>query len=111
MKGNITIDDFAKLDIRVGKIVTAEKIEGSEKLLRLEVDFGEELGQRQIISGIARFYKHEELVNTNRIFIINLEPRSMMGLESQGMILAAGNEDGISTLIPDKEMSQGTEVK
>lgn len=110
IKPTISIADFAKLDIRVGKIKTAEKVDGSEKLLRLEVDFGGEIGQRQVLSGIAQFYTSEVLTGTQRIFIINLEPRQVMGLESQGMILAASDEKSISTLVPDRNLSIGSQV-
>lgn len=90
MKSTIVYDDFAKLDLRVGTVTNCEKKEGSEKLLRLTVDFGEE-GQRNILSGIAKWYTPDDLINKQFIFVINLTPRKMMGEESQGMILAAGN--------------------
>lgn len=109
MKEIVNIDDFGKLELRVGTIKSAEKVDGSEKLLRLEVDFGE-IGLRQILSGIAKHYSPEDLVDSQRVFIVNLEPRKMMGLESQGMILAAGDEDTISTLIPDKDVNPGSEI-
>ncbi|OHA97831.1 MAG: hypothetical protein A3E02_02345 [Candidatus Zambryskibacteria bacterium RIFCSPHIGHO2_12_FULL_38_34] len=83
----ITIDDFKKVEIRAGKIVSAEPIEGSEKLLKLSVDFGEE-DIRQVISGIAKFVSVKELVGVICTFVTNLEPRKIMGLESQAMIMA-----------------------
>ena len=88
MKPLITFDDFSKLDLRVGKVIHCEKKEGSEKLLRLKVNFGEE-GERNILSGLAMWYQPEDLINKEFIFVINLEPRKIMGEESQGMILAA----------------------
>lgn len=91
MKPIINIEDFAKLDLRVGTVIECVKKEGAEKLLRLTVNFGEE-GQRNILSGIAPWYKPEELIGKQFIFIINLEPRKLMGEESQGMILAADAE-------------------
>lgn len=91
MKPIITIDDFAKLDLRVGTVVECEEKEGSEKLLRLTVDFGEE-GTRNIFSGIKQWYKPEDLKGKQFIFIINLEPRKMMGEFSEGMLLAANGE-------------------
>ncbi len=107
---NISFDDFAKLDIRIGKILVAEHIEGSEKLLRLEVDFGSE--QRQIVSGIAKFYVPEDLIGKECPFIVNLEPRKLMGLESQGMILAADPGDDSAVLLhPDKEMPPGSPLR
>lgn len=114
---SITYDDFAKLDIRIGKIVFAEKVEGSEKLLRLEVDFGEKDPTdlptfRQVLSGIAKFYAPEDIIGKECPFIINLEPRKMMGLESQGMILAADPGDDSAVLLhPDKETPRGSRVR
>ena len=87
----MTIDEFQKMDLRVGKILAAEHIEGSEKLLKLSVDVG---GPRQIISGIAKSYAPESLIGLEVVVIANLEPRTMMGFESQGMILAAHGENG-----------------
>lgn len=88
MKPIITIDDFAKLDLRVGTVINCEEKEGSDKLLRLTVDFGEE-GKRNILSGIKQWYQPEDLQGKQFIFVINLAPRKMMGEESEGMILAA----------------------
>lgn len=88
MKSIVSFDDFAKLDLRVGKVKNCVKKEGSEKLLRLTVDFGDE-GERNILSGIAPWYKPEDLINKEFVFILNLQPRKIMGEESQGMILAA----------------------
>lgn len=89
----ISFDEFAKMDIRVGRFVSVEPVEGSEKLYKEIVDFGPEIGQRQILSGIQKFYTPEELIGKLGIFIINLSPRKMMGLESQGMLLAVDGED------------------
>jgi methionine--tRNA ligase beta chain len=88
---SMTIDEFQKMDLRVGKILAAERVEGSEKLLKLSIDIGE---SRQIISGIARSYAPEDLVGRKVVVIANLDPRMMMGLESQGMVLAAHGENG-----------------
>jgi methionine--tRNA ligase beta chain len=104
-----TIDDYKKLEIKVGKILSAEKIEGSEKLLKLEVDFGEE--KRQIVSGIAKAYEPEHLLGKEAVFITNLEPRVIMGLESQGMILAVSIDDLPVILAPEKEAPPGSIVK
>jgi methionyl-tRNA synthetase len=87
----MTIDEFQKMDLRVGTIVSASRVEGSEKLLKLSVDVGE---PRQIISGIAKSYAPEDLVGKQVVIIANLDPRMMMGMESQGMILAAHGEEG-----------------
>lgn len=105
---NIAFADFQKLNLKIGKILTAEKVEKSDKLLKLEVDFGED--KRQIISGIAKDYSTGELIDKNFVFITNLEPRQLMGLESQGMILAADVDGKAVLLEPNKAVSPGTEV-
>ncbi len=92
LKQQINYEEFSKVDIRVGTIISAEEIEGSEKLLKLQVDFGE-LGQKQILSGIKKWYSPQDLQGLQVFFVLNLEPRKMMGLESQGMILATDAED------------------
>lgn len=103
----ITYDDFAKLDLRVAKILAAEKIAGSEKLLKLRIDLGEE--QRQLVSGIAKTYMPEDLIGKEIIVVANLEPRQIMGLESQGMLLAADHDSPV-LLVPDKELPPGLGV-
>src|SRR3989344_8377069 len=103
----ITYDDFAKLDIRVGTIISAEKMEGANKLLILKVDVGEE-NPRQIIAGIAESFNPEELVNKQIPIIANLEPRMLRGHESHGMILAMGSEEGFVLLHPGREVKPGS---
>lgn len=110
MKPIIQFDQFAALDIRVGTVISCEPIEKSEKLYRLKVDFGEE-GERTILSGIQKFYTPEELIDNQFIFVINLEPRKMMGEESQGMILAAEGEDKPSLLVPIVETPNGAAIR
>jgi len=105
----INFEDFQKLDLRVGKVLSAERVEGSEKLLKLQVDLGEE--KRQIIAGIGKMYSPEVLVGREIIIVANLEPRMLMGLESQGMLLAASDENGPVILIPEKEVLSGTKIK
>ncbi len=104
----ITIDDFAKVELRVAKILVAERIPKADKLLRLEVDLGPALGQRQILSGIAEWYPPESLVGRKIVVITNLAPRKMRGLESHGMLLAASHgEDGkpvLATFAEDIEV-------
>lgn len=109
MKPLINIDQFAALDIRVGKVTNCVEKEGSEKLLRLTVDFGEE-GTKNILSGIKQWYKPEDLVNKQFVFIINIEPRKVMGEESAGMILAAEGEKP-EPLIPYSEVTPGTTIR
>lgn len=106
----ISFDDFKKLEIRIGKILTAEKIESSNKLLKLQVDFGTE--QRQILAGIAKFYTPEQLIGKLCPFAFNLAPKMLGDIESQGMILCAdGADSGPVLLNPDKEIPAGNLVK
>lgn len=107
----VTIDDFVKIDIRTVKVKTAERVEDSEKLIKLTVDIGEE-EERQIIAGLGKSYEPESLIGKNAIAIVNLEPRKMMGLESQGMILATGDDlEKISLLTPDKNVDPGGKIR
>jgi methionyl-tRNA synthetase len=104
----MTIEEFQKADLRVGKILTAERVEGSEKLLKLSVDIGE---TRQILSGIAKWYAPEDLIGREAVIIANLEPRMMMGMESQGMILAAHGKDGEPVVLAvEKEVPPGAKI-
>ncbi|MSU60593.1 MAG: hypothetical protein EXS52_01605 [Candidatus Staskawiczbacteria bacterium] len=113
----ITIDDFKKIEIRIGKILSAEKIEDSNKLLKLQVDFGADMEkpgqtiQRQILAGIAKFYEPEALVGKLCPFAFNLEPKKMGELESRGMILCASDDNGPVLLNPDKDIPPGSIVK
>ena len=109
LKPEVTIDDFSKLDIRIGKVIAAEKMEKSNKLLKLTINSG--LDTRTILSGIAQHYTAEEMVGKQVTFIANLAPRKMMGLESQGMILSAEDGDGKLTLLqPAGEVGPGSAV-
>lgn len=106
----ISYADFSKLDIRLGTIVGIEIVEDADKLLKLTVDLGEE-ENRQIISGIREFFDDpQSLVGTQCPFLINLEPRVIRGLESQGMILAAGNEESFTLLSPHNVQAPGTKI-
>ncbi len=104
-KENISFDDFLKLDVRVGKVKVCEKVPKSSKLLRFELECGGET--RQILSGIAKYYKPEELVGKNVLFIANLPPRKMMGLESCGMILSAEHGDKLTLLTTEGDIQSG----
>ncbi len=114
---NITIDDFAKVEARIGTVVSAEKVEGSDKLLKVMLDFGEvddlgALAPRQILSGIAKWYPDPTvLVGKMLLYCTNLEPRNMMGLESQGMLMAVDGIDGAPVfLVPDRPVNPGAKV-
>ena len=108
----ISIDDFSKLDIRIGVIRSAEKLEGADKLLKLSVDVGEE-SPRQILAGIALYVGDPAtLVGMRCPFVVNLEPRVLRGEESQGMMLAASaGENGIAFLNPSLPVEPGTIVR
>ena len=109
IKPEIVFDDFSKLDIRIGKVVAAEKMEKSDKLLKLTIDAG--VDTRTILSGIAKHYSAEEMVGKQVAFIANLAPRKMMGIESQGMILSAEDSNGKLRLIrPDEVVNPGSTV-
>jgi methionyl-tRNA synthetase len=109
LKTEILYDDFAKLDIRIGKVVAAEKMPKSDKLLKLTIDAG--IDQRTILSGIAKHYSPEEMVGKQITFIANLAPRKMMGIESQGMILSAEDADGkLRLLQPSDIVTPGSAV-
>lgn len=108
MKPNITFDDFSKLDLRIGEVVECERKEKSDKLLRLTVDFGEE-GRRIILSGIYPAFNPEDIKGKQFVFIINLEPRKIMGEESQGMLLCADDEKPIP-LVPLTISKTGVEI-
>jgi len=105
----INFEDFKKLQIRIGLIMEAEKVEGADKLLKLQVDFGDE--KRQIVSGIAEFYKPEQLVRKQFPFITNLEHRTIRGVESQGMILAVDVNGKAVLLKPHKKVPAGSIVR
>lgn len=111
--GIITIDQFFAVKLRVAKILTAVKIEKSKKLLKLQVDLGPELGQRQILSGIALHYAPETLIGKKIVVIANLTPAKMMGEESQGMLLASSSADGTKLILldPGQDMPEGSEVR
>lgn len=105
----VSIDDFAKLDIRVVEVLDVTPIEGSEKLLKLRVNTGEE--ERQILAGIAKYYSPQDLIGKKILAIVNLESRMMMGEQSQGMILGAGDGTIISVLISEKDVALGTKIR
>lgn len=109
MSDQITFEEFKKAEIRIGKIISAEKVADADRLLKLQVDFGE--FQRQIVSGIAESYAPEEIVGKTLPFIVNLEYRKFKGEESQGMLMATGTDDGkVILLEPNGEVPAGTEV-
>jgi len=106
----ININDFKKLNITIGTIESVEDIEGSDKLYKFTINIGQE--KRQILGGLKLSYQKEELLNKQVLVLENLEPRTMMGLESQGMILAASDENDKPVLIqPIKEVPNGSKIR
>ena len=109
-KAPVTFDDFGTMDIRTATILEAEKVPKTKKLLKLKVDTG--IDKRTIVSGIAEFYDPEKLVGKQICILVNLEPKKLKGIESQGMILCAQNADGtLSIVSPDQKVNNGSEVK
>jgi len=105
----ITIEDLQKVEIKVGRILNIEEVEGSDKLLKLSVDFGEER-PRQVLSGIKKFFNKEDLFEKQFAFITNLAPRKMMGFDSEAMILATG-EESLALLSPTVPVNNGSQMR
>lgn len=107
----VTIEEFKNIDIRVGKILEAkvhEKARGPMYILR--IDFGSEIGERTIVAGIRDKYATDELEGKKIACVVNLDPKSVAGVESNGMILATDNEEVLSLLVPDRDIEQGSRV-
>jgi methionine--tRNA ligase beta chain len=109
MKPTVTYEDFVKLDIRIATIIAAEPIEGADKLLKITLEVGE-LGERTIAAGIKPWYSPEELIGKQVPYLANLAPRTLRGIESQGMLLAAGADEAI-LLHPDSKVAPGTAIR
>lgn len=105
----ITVEDFLKLDIRIGKVVEADSHPDADKLLLLKVDIGEK--QIQLVAGIKNFYNPQDLKGKYVVVLANLEPRNIRGQVSEGMLLAAQSSSVISVLMPDKEVEAGSKVR
>lgn len=113
----MTFDEFKNIDLRVGRVLAAERVPDSEKLIKLEVDLGGDsadgsgLGKRQIVAGIGKKYEPESLLQREIVIVVNLDPRKLMGLESQGMLLAAHDENGEPIILTvDKEAPPGSKI-
>jgi len=107
-KSEITFEEFEKMEMRIVKILEAENIPKSKKLLKLKVDIGGE--ERSVVAGISESYKQEELIGKKVAMLINLKPRKVMGVESEAMILAAEDDGNFSVLIPHKNVEEGSEI-
>ena len=105
----IGIEDFGRVELRVGKILSAERVEKSEKLVKLKVDIGTET--RQVVAGIGKHYAPEQLLDRSVVIVANLKPAKLMGIESQGMLLAASSGDVLAIVTPEREVSPGAKVK
>ena len=105
----ILFEEFQKIELKVAKVLSAEKVEKSNKLLKLQIDLGGET--RQLVAGIAQQYTPESIVGREIIVVANLEPRVVFGIESQGMLLAASSPDGPVLLKPDKEVPSGCGIR
>ena len=106
----ISFEEFKKIDIRVGEVKEVEKIPDTDKLLKLQVEFGN--GEmRQIVSGIAQYYSPEDLIGRQFPFVYNLESRTIRGEESNGMILGVGGDTGFVVLIPAQEVPPGSQIR
>ena len=106
----ISFKEFQELDLRIGKVLKAEAVEGSRNLIRMDVDFGTE--KRQCVAGLKQYYQPEEIEGNKYMFILNLERKKFMGLESQCMIFAADDEKGNIVLMePEKDVEIGSKVR
>jgi methionyl-tRNA synthetase len=108
-RGEITIEDFGKLDLRVARILDASEIEGADRLLKLRIDLGGET--RQLVAGIKKSYRPEVLVGKHIVVVANLKPAKLRGVESQGMLLAASTDDGPVLATFEREVAPGSRVK
>ncbi len=107
--GLIAIDEFARIDLRIAKVLAAEKIEGADKLLKLQIRLGEE--ERQLVAGIAQYYRPEDLVGTEIVVVANLKPAKLRGVLSQGMLLAASDGEKLTLLRPEQPIKDGAKVR
>lgn len=105
----INYDDFRKVELKVAKILEAEEVAGADKLVKLQIDLGSE--KRQIVAGIKKLYAPKDLIGRQIVVVVNLEPRMVMGAESNGMLLAASDDTGPVLLRPDKDVPPGSGIK
>ena len=112
-EGIIDFSEWTKLDLRVGQIKKVEDIEGADKLYKLQLDVGSEIGERTICAGLKKYYSADELKNKKIIVFTNLAPRKMRGIESQGMLLAAVSEDESEVVLlqPEKDIAVGSKIR
>ena len=113
MQGIVDFSDWEKLELRVAQIKQVEDIEGADKLWKLTLDVGEEVGERVVCAGIKEHYSKEELEGKKIVLFVNLAPRKLRGIESQGMVLAAVNEDESKVILisPEKDVEVGSKIR
>ncbi len=111
MKDQIGYDDFSKLDLRIGKVIDATLPDWSEKLIRYEVDFGEEIGKRVLFSGIRAWYVPQDMIGKKYVFVVNLAPKKMGPEESQGMMIMADTEEKPILIAVSEEIEVGSVVR
>ncbi len=110
-KDIVTFLDFDKLDLRVGEVKEASMVEGSKNLIIMSVDLGEDYGTVEILSGLAKFYIPESLIGNKYIFLANLEPKKLMGKDSNGMVLVADDPEKFELFPLDKKLKNGTVIR
>ena len=108
--GYVTYEDFAKLDIRIGTVQAAELVPETDKLIKCTIDFGD-FGVRTIVSGIAQWKQPEDIIGTQLPYIVNLAPRVIRGIESQGMLLAGSDDAGLVLVRPERAAPSGTKLR
>ncbi|PIO07849.1 methionine--tRNA ligase subunit beta [Candidatus Pacearchaeota archaeon CG10_big_fil_rev_8_21_14_0_10_34_12] len=112
MEGIVSFSDWEKIDLRVGQVKNVEEIEGADKLYKLTIDLGKETGKRIVCAGLKEYYKKEDLQDKKIILFVNLAPRKLKGIESQGMILAAVNSEHSEVVLisPEKDVELGSRI-
>lgn len=112
VEGIVSFSDWQKINLRVGKIINVSDIEGADKLYKLEIDLGKEIGKRVICAGIKEYYSKEDLKSRKVVVVENLAPRKMRGIESQGMLLAAVSDDETQVILvdPGKDSKEGWRI-
>lgn len=111
-EGIVSFDDWSKLDLRVAKIESVEDIEGADRLYKINLEVGDEIGSRVVCAGLKPFFEKDELEGKKVVFFANLQPRKMKGIESQGMILASDDGEGnVSLIAPERDAKVGSRIR